>query len=148
MRRDTQLTSSARFYERKLKACLRPSEVCTTVCHNQQLIIDEVIPRALQRVLKLADYGYAECLDSEYLSFFYSSCLPLIADRNAPLPYFALLNILTLISHDMPTLSLIQHVFDYCRPPISAGYLAAVVSFVAYLLTVALIFWHFNSSLR
>jgi hypothetical protein len=49
--------------------------------------------------------------------------------RNAPLPYFALSNLLTLFSHDMPTLPLIQHVFDYllCRPPIYAVYLAAAV---------------------
>lgn len=47
----------------------------------------------------------------------------------APLPYFALSNLLTLFSHDMPTLPLIQHVFDYllARPPIASVYLAAAV---------------------
>lgn len=50
--------------------------------------------------------------------------------RAMPLPYYALSNLLTLFSHDMPTLALIQHTFDYilCRPPIIIVYLAAVVS--------------------
>src|SRR3984957_2973365 len=49
--------------------------------------------------------------------------------RTSPLPYFALSNLLTLFSHDMPTLPLVQHVFDYllCRPPIYIVYLATVV---------------------
>lgn len=49
--------------------------------------------------------------------------------RNTPLPYFALSNLLTLFSHDVPTLPLIQHVFDYLlsRPPIASVYLAAAV---------------------
>jgi hypothetical protein len=49
--------------------------------------------------------------------------------RSSPIPYFALSNLLTLFSHDMPTLPLIQHVFDFllCRPPIAAVYLAAAV---------------------
>ncbi|KAI0765779.1 hypothetical protein BC629DRAFT_1540310 [Irpex lacteus] len=76
--------------------------------------------RVLQHVLKLADPGYAELLE-----------------QNAPLPYFALSNLLTLFSHDMPTLSLIQHVFDH---------LLSAVSFVAYLLTVAFIHDHLDSS--
>jgi hypothetical protein len=50
--------------------------------------------------------------------------------RSSPLPFYALSNLLTLFSHDMPTLPLIQHVFDFllCRPPIAAVYLAAAVS--------------------
>lgn len=52
---------------------------------------------------------------------------------NTPLPYFALSNLLTLFSHDVPTLPLIQHIFDYllCRPPIISVYLAAAVRIVA-----------------
>lgn len=49
--------------------------------------------------------------------------------RYQPLPYYALSNLLTLFSHDVPTLPLIQHVFDYllCRPPIASVYLAVAV---------------------
>ena len=52
-----------------------------------------------------------------------------ILDEAGHLPYFALSNLLTLFSHDMPTLPLIQHVFDYllCRHPIIVVYLAAAV---------------------
>lgn len=67
----------------------------------------------LKRILQDADPEYAATLESA-----------------APLPYFALSNLLTLFSHDMPTLPLIQHVFDYllCRAPIAIVYLAAAVS--------------------
>ncbi|KAJ4479923.1 rab-GTPase-TBC domain-containing protein [Lentinula aciculospora] len=49
--------------------------------------------------------------------------------RAAPLPYFALSNLLTMFAHDVPTLPLIQHVFDYllARPPIALVYLTAAV---------------------
>ena len=49
--------------------------------------------------------------------------------RNIPMPYYALSNILTLFSHDMPTLALIQHTFDYLlvRTPVACVYLAAAV---------------------
>ncbi|TFK38258.1 rab-GTPase-TBC domain-containing protein [Crucibulum laeve] len=52
-----------------------------------------------------------------------------ILERTTPLPFHALSNILTLFSHDMPTLPLIQHVFDFqlCRPPIVTVYLAAAI---------------------
>ncbi|EKM58169.1 uncharacterized protein PHACADRAFT_182539 [Phanerochaete carnosa HHB-10118-sp] len=68
--------------------------------------------RALQRVLQEADSEYARMLENA-----------------TPLPYFALSNLLTLFSHDMPTLPLIQHVFDYllARPPVAIVYLAAAV---------------------
>ncbi|CAG8563936.1 16841_t:CDS:2 [Acaulospora colombiana] len=50
----------------------------------------------------------------------------------SPLPYFTLSNLLTYFSHDMPTLPLIQHVFDYLlsRPPIAIVYLATVLLLV------------------
>lgn len=53
-----------------------------------------------------------------------------ISFSTSPLPYFALSNLLTLFSHDIPTLPLAQHVFDYllARPPIFSIYLAASVS--------------------
>ncbi|KII87659.1 hypothetical protein PLICRDRAFT_111646 [Plicaturopsis crispa FD-325 SS-3] len=68
--------------------------------------------RILKNLLRLADPGYAALLE-----------------RNSPLPFYALSNLLTLFSHDMPTLALIRHVFDYllCRPPIIVVYLAASV---------------------
>ncbi|TFK48917.1 hypothetical protein OE88DRAFT_1663187, partial [Heliocybe sulcata] len=68
--------------------------------------------RILQRLLHLADPKYASILDN-----------------NSPLPYFALSNLLTLFSHDVPTLPVIQHIFDYLltRPPIASVYLAAAV---------------------
>ncbi|PSR76573.1 hypothetical protein PHLCEN_2v8331 [Hermanssonia centrifuga] len=68
--------------------------------------------RIMKRLMILADAEYAALLE-----------------QNAPLPYYALSNLLTLFSHDMPTLPLIQHVFDYllCRPPISVVYLATAV---------------------
>ncbi len=53
----------------------------------------------------------------------------ILSYRNSPLPFYALSNLITLFSHDMPTLQLIQHVFDYllCRPPIVIVYLATAV---------------------
>ncbi|KAI0754172.1 rab-GTPase-TBC domain-containing protein [Daedaleopsis nitida] len=68
--------------------------------------------RILKRLLHLADPKFATILNS-----------------TAPLPYFALSNLLTLFSHDVPTLPLIQHIFDYllCRPPIAVVYLAAAL---------------------
>lgn len=52
--------------------------------------------------------------------------------RDTPLPYFALSNLLTTFSHDVPTLPLIQHIFDYllCRAPIASVYLIAAVRIV------------------
>ncbi|KAJ6518717.1 rab-GTPase-TBC domain-containing protein [Mycena sanguinolenta] len=68
--------------------------------------------RFMQNLLRMADPQFAELLE-----------------RTSPLPYYALPNLLTLFSHDMPTLPLIQHVFDYllCRPPIYVVYLAAAI---------------------
>ena len=50
-------------------------------------------------------------------------------NSNIPTPYYALSNLLTLFSHDMPTLPLIQHTFDYLfvRPPVACVYVTAVV---------------------
>lgn len=46
------------------------------------------------------------------------------------LPYHALSHLLTLFSHDIPTLPLIQHVWDFLlsREPIAVVWLAAAVS--------------------
>ncbi|EPQ50933.1 hypothetical protein GLOTRDRAFT_82067 [Gloeophyllum trabeum ATCC 11539] len=68
--------------------------------------------RILQKLMRLADPQYAAVLDA-----------------NAPLPYYALSNLLTLFAHDVPTLLLIQHIFDYLltRPPIASVYLAAAI---------------------
>ncbi|KAI0628633.1 rab-GTPase-TBC domain-containing protein [Trametes polyzona] len=69
--------------------------------------------RILKRILHLADEKFAATLESA-----------------APLPYYALSNLLTLFSHDVPTLPLIQHIFDYLlsRPPIAVVYLAAALT--------------------
>ncbi|KAI0312170.1 rab-GTPase-TBC domain-containing protein [Amylostereum chailletii] len=68
--------------------------------------------RILQQLLRLADSDYAALLEEQ-----------------APLPYAALSHLLTLFAHDVPSLPLIQHVFDYLltRPPIAVVYLAAAV---------------------
>ncbi|KAH7106881.1 rab-GTPase-TBC domain-containing protein [Auriculariales sp. MPI-PUGE-AT-0066] len=68
--------------------------------------------QVLKRLLRLADPEIAAMVETA-----------------TPLPYYALSNLLTLFSHDVPTLHLIQHVFDYllCRPPSAIIYLAAVV---------------------
>ncbi|KAI9062078.1 hypothetical protein FKP32DRAFT_1630189, partial [Trametes sanguinea] len=69
--------------------------------------------RILKRILHLADEKFAAILE-----------------QAAPLPYYALSNLLTLFSHDVPTLPLIQHIFDYLlsRPPIAVVYLAAALT--------------------
>ncbi|THV05368.1 hypothetical protein K435DRAFT_961136 [Dendrothele bispora CBS 962.96] len=69
--------------------------------------------RFMKNLIRLADPEYAEILE-----------------ESVPLPYFALSNLLTLFSHDMPTLPLIQHVFDYLlsRPPIMVVYLATAIT--------------------
>jgi hypothetical protein len=48
----------------------------------------------------------------------------------APLPFYALSNLLTLFSHDVPTLPLIQHVWDFllCREPLAVVWLSVAVS--------------------
>ncbi|KAF8512553.1 rab-GTPase-TBC domain-containing protein [Hysterangium stoloniferum] len=68
--------------------------------------------RILKRLLRITDPPYAATLE-----------------KNASLPYYALSNLLTLFSHDIPTLSLIQQVFDWvlCRPPVASVWLAAAV---------------------
>ncbi|KAG5720894.1 TBC1 domain family member 20 [Termitomyces sp. T112] len=68
--------------------------------------------RVTKHLLRLADSQYARRLESL-----------------SQLPFYALSNLLTLFSHDIPTLSLIQHVFDYilCRPPIIIVYLVTVI---------------------
>ncbi|KAG6899322.1 hypothetical protein C0993_011224 [Termitomyces sp. T159_Od127] len=71
--------------------------------------------RVTKNLLRLADPEYARRLEC-----------------SSQLPFYALSNLLTLFSHDIPTLPLIQHVFDYilCRPPIIIVYLvtATIIS--------------------
>ncbi|KAG6897058.1 hypothetical protein C0992_004377 [Termitomyces sp. T32_za158] len=64
--------------------------------------------RVTKNLLRLADPKYARRLEC-----------------SSQLPFYALSNLLTLFSHDIPTLPLIQHIFDYilCRPPIIIIYL-------------------------
>ncbi|KIY48795.1 hypothetical protein FISHEDRAFT_42625 [Fistulina hepatica ATCC 64428] len=68
--------------------------------------------RVTRNLLRLCDPAYAKILE-----------------QTSPLPHFALSNLLTLFAHDMPTLPLIQHVFDYllAREPITIIYLATAI---------------------
>ncbi|KIM70772.1 hypothetical protein SCLCIDRAFT_48623, partial [Scleroderma citrinum Foug A] len=68
--------------------------------------------RILRNLLRLVDPEYAKLLESI-----------------SPLPYHALSNLLTLFSHDVPTLPLIQHVWDFLlsREPVAVVWLAAAV---------------------
>ncbi|KAI6108629.1 rab-GTPase-TBC domain-containing protein [Pisolithus croceorrhizus] len=68
--------------------------------------------RILRNLLRLVDPTYAELLEN-----------------TSPLPYHALSNLLTLFSHDVPTLPLIQHVWDFLlvREPVAVVWLAAAV---------------------
>ncbi|KAF8320300.1 hypothetical protein DL93DRAFT_2163936 [Clavulina sp. PMI_390] len=68
--------------------------------------------RVVRRILRAVDPDYS-----------------LLLERSSSLPYFALSNLLTLFSHDLPTLSLAQHTFDYllARPPLYSIYLATSV---------------------
>ncbi|KAG7448549.1 uncharacterized protein BT62DRAFT_889677 [Guyanagaster necrorhizus] len=77
--------------------------------------------RVTQKLLRLADSNYAELLERRFGAH--------LIYRNSPLPFYALSNLITLFSHDMPTLRLIQHVFDYllCRPPVITIYLATAI---------------------
>lgn len=90
-----------------------------------------LIRRVTKNLLRLADTEYADILE-QYVLFTISHNQVVIIElqpRTFPLPFHALSNLLTLFSHDMPTLPLIQHVFDYllCRPPIAVVYLATAV---------------------
>ena len=69
----------------------------------------------VKQLIRAEDPGYAKRLSA-----------------TSPLPYFALSNLLTYFSHDVPTLSLIQHIFDYLfsRPPIAIVYLVTVMILV------------------
>ncbi|KAJ7591551.1 rab-GTPase-TBC domain-containing protein, partial [Mycena floridula] len=82
-------------------------------CRESEIQWALLLNLALQNLLRLVDPSYAALLEG-----------------HLPLPYFALSNLLTLFSHDMPTLPLIQHVFDYllCRPPIMSVYLVAAIT--------------------
>lgn len=87
--------------------------------------------RILKRILHLADEKFAITLE-QYVhirNLSAGSSFLTFLTRAAPLPYYALSNLLTLFSHDIPTLPLIQHIFDYLlsRPPIAVVYLAAAV---------------------
>ncbi|KAF8216412.1 hypothetical protein K438DRAFT_1558431 [Mycena galopus ATCC 62051] len=84
--------------------------------------------RVMQNLLRAADPQYAELLERQVASIIVCGMI-LNSTRTSPLPYYALPNLLTLFSHDMPTLPLIQRVFDYllCRPPIYVVYLASAI---------------------
>ncbi|KAF9235542.1 rab-GTPase-TBC domain-containing protein [Melanogaster broomeanus] len=68
--------------------------------------------RVLRNLMRLVDPEYAQLLES-----------------TSPLPYHALPHILTLFSHDVPTLPLIQHIWDFLlsREPIAVVWLVAAL---------------------
>lgn len=71
--------------------------------------------RITRNLLRIIDPKYAMLLESI-----------------APLPFYALSNLLTLFSHDVPTLPLIQHVWDFllCREPLAVVWLSVAVILV------------------
>ncbi|OJA13339.1 hypothetical protein AZE42_05593 [Rhizopogon vesiculosus] len=71
--------------------------------------------RIMRNLLRVVDPQYAKLLESV-----------------APLPFHALSNLLTLFSHEVPTLPLIQHVWDFllCREPLAVVWLAVAVVLV------------------
>lgn len=85
--------------------------------------------RLLKNLLRLADPEYAQLLERYVANSLLEEIDVNDMPRNMPLPYYALSNVLTLFSHDMPTLALIQHTFDYLlvRPPVASVYVAAAV---------------------
>ncbi|KAG6334177.1 hypothetical protein ID866_4906 [Astraeus odoratus] len=64
--------------------------------------------------------GLLRLVDPEYAA---------VLESASPLPFHALSNLLTLFSHDIPTLRLIQHVWDFLlvREPIAVVWLAATI---------------------
>jgi TBC1 domain family member 20 len=83
----------------------------------------------LKKLISLADPTYAALLNRWVSQVIFYNQYSQPSLRNLPLPYYALSNLLTLFAHDVPTLPLVQHVFDYLlvRPPIAVVYLAAAV---------------------
>ncbi|KAG1851918.1 rab-GTPase-TBC domain-containing protein [Suillus subluteus] len=71
--------------------------------------------RITRNLLRIIDPKYAMLLESI-----------------GPLPFHALSNLLTLFSHEVPTLPLIQHVWDFllCREPLAVVWLAVAVILV------------------
>jgi hypothetical protein len=65
----------------------------------------------------------------------------------APLPFHALSNLLTLFSHEVPTLPLIQHVWDFllCREPLAVVWLAVAVSTLFFDHCYDAILWQISS---
>ncbi|KAG6815692.1 hypothetical protein H0H93_009210, partial [Arthromyces matolae] len=84
--------------------------------------------RMTNNLLRLADSKYSDTLDGTLsrITYVYLTEEHL---RSSELRCHALSNLLTLFSHDIPTLPLIQHVFDYilCRPPIIIVYLVTAI---------------------
>ncbi|KAG1748328.1 rab-GTPase-TBC domain-containing protein [Suillus paluster] len=90
--------------------------------------------RILRNLLRIIDPKYARLLER----YLYAFCAFLhvvhctLLNSIAPLPFHALSNLLTLFSHEVPTLPLIQHVWDFllCREPLAVVWLAAAVILV------------------
>lgn len=72
--------------------------------------------RILRRLLRLADRELAELIE-----------------ESVSLPYWAISSLMTLYTHDLPTLALTQRVMDWilCRPPDAVIYLVAAVSLIS-----------------
>jgi len=88
--------------------------------------------RIMRNLLRVVDPPYAKLLE-RYLSRLsppYYTLFIMFLDSVSPLPFHALSNLLTLFSHEVPTLPLIQHVWDFllCREPLAVVWLAVAVS--------------------
>lgn len=138
---ENKSASPARFYGTWTGTVDGTVTVCsiTAILYNVFLIMHSF--RILKYLLRLADPDYAALLERcarivKLSNIAVSDNYITSSARNTPLPYFALSNLLTLFSHDVPTLELIQHIFDFllCRPPIATVYLAAAVSSLLYVL--------------
>jgi hypothetical protein len=84
----------------------------------------------MRNLLRVVDPQYAKLLERYRLLPCYCTLFITLLDSVAPLPFHALSNLLTLFSHEVPTLPLIQHVWDFllCREPLAVVWLAAAVS--------------------
>jgi hypothetical protein len=88
--------------------------------------------RIMRNLLRVVDPEYAKLLEKypSCPSPCYYTLFITFLDSVSPLPFHALSNLLTLFSHEVPTLPLIQHVWDFllCRDPLAVVWLAIAVS--------------------
>jgi hypothetical protein len=88
--------------------------------------------RILRRLLRLVDPQFA-----------------ILIEETSPLPYWAISPLMTLYTHDLPTLALAQRVMDWIlsRPPDAVIYLVAAVSWYLHLIVCSSSNFNCNYSL-